>query len=384
VKTVGGTALALSGGGVRAVCFHAGVLKWLAERGELERVNYVSSVSGGSLFVGLVFHAGQLRWPSSREYLDSVFPFVRATLTESSLQSSALRRLLLVPLNWRFVFARANVVARTIEKLWGVTERLRDLPAGPVWAINGTTGETGVRFRIKGTKLGDYETGYASVPDMKIAVAMAISAAFPVGIGPLSLKARGLDWEKREKWDSDEVKKYKPSVRVLHLYDGGLYDNLGLEALFDVGNQVFRVTEGVEYDKIAVSDASPPLLRGRIPFVLSPLRAKRLIDITLAQIRRLRVRSFVSFIRKNPGRGVYIQMGQEATSAIKRLGGSESAAGARLSQMEWLSASEVERAASYKTTLRRVAARDFDLLARHGYETARWNGMLWEEKTSKT
>ncbi|MEF9672493.1 patatin-like phospholipase family protein [Pseudomonas sp. PCH446] len=45
-------ALALSGGGVRAMAFHLGVLKYLAEQQALERLTQISTVSGGSLLVG--------------------------------------------------------------------------------------------------------------------------------------------------------------------------------------------------------------------------------------------------------------------------------------------------------------------------------------------
>ena len=51
-------ALALSGGGFRASIFHLGVLKRLAELGQLPRVDVVSTVSGGSI-VGAFL---ALRW----------------------------------------------------------------------------------------------------------------------------------------------------------------------------------------------------------------------------------------------------------------------------------------------------------------------------------
>ena len=47
-------ALALSGGGVRAAVFHCGVLQRLALDGLLESTTFVSTVSGGSLVVGLI------------------------------------------------------------------------------------------------------------------------------------------------------------------------------------------------------------------------------------------------------------------------------------------------------------------------------------------
>jgi len=386
MKSVHQIGLALSGGGVRAASFHAGVLKWLADCKEIEKVVYLSTVSGGSLFTGLVFHFSGLRWPTSDEYLSIVLPAIREILTEQSLQSTALRNLILKPMNWRYIFTRANVLARTIETLWQVNECLADLPTKPVWALNGTTGETGVRFRVKGTILGDYDTGYTSSPKMKIATAMAISAAFPVGIGPLTLKTRGLRWFKRESWNSEKiVQDYTPPTRIIHLYDGGLYDNLGIEPLFDVGTQTLRTNDGEILDRLIVSDASPPLFRGDIPFILSPFRAKRLIDITLSQIRKLRVRSFVNFIKNHPGSGYYLQIGQDAAAAVRRLGSADSGATQELLAMRWVSAMDATRAANYPTTLSRMKTSDFDLLAQHGYETAKWNHLLWrvgEETTN--
>ena len=55
--------LALSGGGVRAAAFHAGVLRYLAEQKLLEQVVHISSVSGGSLFIGIVFQHSSCCWP---------------------------------------------------------------------------------------------------------------------------------------------------------------------------------------------------------------------------------------------------------------------------------------------------------------------------------
>lgn len=154
-------ALALSGGGVRAMAFHSGVLRYLAEHGKLEAVSDISTVSGGSLLVGLVFARSGMVWPSSADYLAKVFPQVRQTLTTYNLQTRAAVRLLCWPSNWRFIFSRANVFAQTISSGWNIPHRLADLPLHPVWSINGTTAETGKRFRFKGADFGDYELGYA-------------------------------------------------------------------------------------------------------------------------------------------------------------------------------------------------------------------------------
>ena len=44
-------ALALSGGGIRAMVFHLGVLKYLSEQNKLEEISHISTVSGGSFDV---------------------------------------------------------------------------------------------------------------------------------------------------------------------------------------------------------------------------------------------------------------------------------------------------------------------------------------------
>ena len=56
-EDAGGIALVLSGGGFRATLFHLGVLRHLAETGQLARVTHVTSVSGGSILAAhLVLH----------------------------------------------------------------------------------------------------------------------------------------------------------------------------------------------------------------------------------------------------------------------------------------------------------------------------------------
>ena len=56
------------------MAFHLGVLRRMAEQGLLERVSHLSSVSGGSLIVGLVLLENYLKWPSSQAFLDEILP----------------------------------------------------------------------------------------------------------------------------------------------------------------------------------------------------------------------------------------------------------------------------------------------------------------------
>lgn len=366
--------LALSGGGVRAMAFHCGVMRWLAENRQLEDVAHVSTVSGGSLIIGLVLKLSNWRWPRSEQYLTFVRSEVRKALTEIDLQLSAVKRLLL-PSNWRFLLSRANALSQTIERCWGVSARLADLPEMPIWSVNGTTAETGRRFRFKRTVCGDYEIGYADAADFRIADAMAISSAFPVGIGPFVIETNDFAWCKRESWDSppDALEQVRPLFQRLHLYDGGIYDNLGLEPLFDMGTH--RLKDGVDF--VIVSDAGAPLERVSLGWALSPFRAKRIADIALEQTRALRVRSFANFLQANSSAGMYLQLGAEPRSRITAYRAHNEQSAAKLLEENWVDAREIQLAASYPTALHRIEPHAFDRLEQHGYETARWNELLF-------
>lgn len=378
--------LALSGGGVRAAAFHAGVLRYLAEQGLLDKVVHVSSVSGGTLFVGMVFQYGNYQWPGSDKYLRDVLPHVRHTLTTQSLQCSAILRLAFNPLNWRFILSRANVLAQAIRGLWDVKVPLSALRGIPVWSINCTTGETGRRYRFKNGTMGDYELGYADVVDFGLAKAMAISAAFPGGIGPLTIKVKNFQWTKRKYWEAQKSEPYQPPFSHLHLYDGGIYDNLGIEPMFDVGKQSLKKDETLpsQISYLLVSDGGAPFAREGIPHPLNPVRFKRIADIAFDQCRALRVRAFMSFLKKAPAAGAYVGIGAHAVSTIKNFATGQEALAKKLLREDWLSDDDATRAASYSTTLRQLKVSAFDLLERHGYETAKLNMEMMSQACSAT
>lgn len=378
-KSISRIGIAMSGGGIRAAAFHAGVLKWMAEEGLLEKVEHVSTVSGGSLFAGLVFQSVACRWPSSRQYLEEVFPSIRTLLTSKCLQKHFLCRLILNPCNWRFALSRANVLASGIEHFWEVTSLITDLPKRPVWSINATTAENGRRFRFKNGVIGDYEIGYADAEPLKLSEAMSVSAAFPGLIGPFMMNTGQFQWRKREKWDSSMPEMTIPAAyRKIHLYDGGVYDNLGMETFFDMGKQALKIDSGVPIDFLMISDASSPFTRRSIPKALDPRRLLRVVDVLMDQTRSLRVRSFVNFLQKVPESGMYLQLGSNAVACIERY--ARERAGALKDIRPWLDGKDASRASSYKTSLARMRTEDFDLISRNGYETALWNSLVFREQ----
>lgn len=339
-------ALALSGGGVRAMVFHLGVLQFLAERHLLERVCRVSTVSGGSLLVGLMLQENMLRWPSSDTFSSVVLPSLRIKLCTSSLQWGAVRQLRHLR-NWQFLFARANLLALALENEWGVKGRLSDIPAKPEWSVNGTTAETGKRFRFKADSLGDYLLGYAPTGSFPLSSALAMSAAFPGGFGPLKFHAHHFKW-KRRSWEAPAGQEVSVEIgfQHLHLYDGGVYDNLGLEPFFDTGRGKSKLSD----DIIIVSDAGAPLATGFSMGALNPFRLKRVADIMSDQSRALRVRTFAHYLQQVPERGAYLYINTPVSGASP--------------------CDSAEFAANFPTTLRRLKIQEFDRLFEHSYRVA--------------
>jgi len=335
-------ALVLSGGGIRAMIFHAGVLKHLAENQAIESIHRISTVSGGSLLLGLMLHESDYQWPTSSKYLSSIYPALRKKLCAKSLQWGAVRQLMW-PKNWRFLLSRSNLLAKALQDEWGISVGLSALAEVPEWSINGTTAETGRRFRFKHDSLGDYMLGYAAPGNFPLADAIAVSAAFPGGFGPLALHTEKFVWKKRSAWDApiESADITKISHRRLHLYDGGVYDNLGVEPFFDAGRGISK--NGVDF--ILLSDAGAPLSPGFSRFSLNPWRLKRVADIMSDQARALRVRAFMNYLEKDPTRGAYAYIGMPAAENHHIEGAHPS---------------------KFPTTLRRVTQKEFDSISGHG------------------
>ena len=92
-------------------------------------------------------------------------------------------------------------------------------------------------------------------------------------------------------------------------------------------------------------------------------RALRLVDVATDQVRSLRARALVAEFQRGTNEGVYLRLGNTVEKVYGTVGGSAP-------QGETLGADDVAWAASFKTTLRRLKAREFDLLVRHGFEVA--------------
>ena len=105
--------------------------------------------------------------------------------------------------------------------------RLGDLAAiqaggGPKFVIDAANMQTGVSFTFTGEGIGDYKIGYASVPELLVAEAVAASSSFTIAFPPLVLKLdetrfHGGSFERRAPRNAD-LRKLR---RRVVLSDGG-------------------------------------------------------------------------------------------------------------------------------------------------------------------
>jgi len=311
--------LALSGGGIRAAIFHLGVMKFMAEAGIFSQISSISSVSGASMCMGLIFAANENKWPTENGFIKKILPIAREIILKKNIQKAALRRLTFSPIKWN---NRVGVLAKMLEKKWGIFGNLQDLPPFPYWEINCTTFETGGRFRFRRDYMGDNLIGYVQQPKLPISHMIAASAAFPVLIGPYELDTNGLRFTQ----DKFGHEKNASVLKKYTLWDGGVYDNLGLDALHKIGG---ALDEKINF--LIVSNAGAPLDLKNYGRPAQNLR--RLLEISSAQCEALRVREFsANVLRKN--KGLYLKISK-----------------------------------NYPTTLNSPHEKDFDEIFDNGYET---------------
>jgi len=361
--------LALSGGGFRATIYHLGVLARLAEQNRLEQVTFISTVSGGSLCAGLVYAQSGFRWPSSEHYLNVVAPKARELLTTQDLERSLIWRVLTLlfsrPLS--LLETRADDLSDLLKKNWGITINVRDLPEQPRWMINTTCYETGKNWRFERFQMGDYVFGYTADPPVPLGDALAASAGFPGLIGALALDARPHEWFKYRRSspggdsDSREKERIQPPYPQVHLWDGGVYDNLGLEPLH---NFVGGWRQGIDF--LIASDASgKPGPETYQPGIKALFRI--ISGVMMDQIRSLRSRAVIERMINHKDAGGFLQIGNTCEDVLKNSPKKDDIP--RLCPA-CLSAEEAERAEKMETTIRRVTPAEFERLFRHGFEVA--------------
>ncbi len=357
--------LSLSGGGIRAAVFHLGVLLRLAADGRLEDVTALSTVSGGSLVTAAVVTHSGMRWPGSEEFRSSVYPDLRRLITTTALFGfGAVGWRGLLRHNRRLLTDRAGLLALMLRERWQIDGRLSDLPDTPVWYVNATCVETGKNWRFSKREMGDWRFGRHFTPPFSLAEAAAASAGVPYGIGALMLRLPEQGWYRTDPATGKALEPCAPTSTTVRLWDGGAYENLGLEALYKPGGPLRSC------GFLICSDASGPLK----PPGPGPLRSllkgqlwsPRLFDVASDQIRALRSRMVIGDFDRGSVRGAYLRMGNTVRDIDLRIGRRREPHEYDAFQPD----EEGRLALAQPTDLNSLSPPLFDRIARHGFEVA--------------
>ncbi|MDR2043807.1 MAG: patatin-like phospholipase family protein [Clostridium sp.] len=330
--------LALSGGGIRAALFHFGVLRFLAERKCLENISCVSTVSGAGLGVSLILAKNNFLWPSSEAFVESVLPPAMETVLGRDLQETLRRLYRLQP-----DVGLDILLAKALEAEWGIRASLQDVDPALCWVINAVTFETGGNFRFTRQYMGEAQLGYALRPDFPVSTAVAVSAAYPLplvsdfpSIGPHTLDMRPYQWHKEPVPGGNRPDGNCRPRSFCHLWDGGVYDNLGLEALYADGS----LLRGLDF--LIVSDASKPLTECVYTDGEPSQNEARVWDISADRLNRTLIRDLLCNVT-GKGKGAYIRIGKPAAYYPTTLAAPSKEAAAMLVQNGYESAQKALR-----------------------------------------
>lgn len=248
--------LAFSGGGTRAACLSYGVLKELkntklpgSSRTVLEEVDIISTVSGGS-FTGAYYAL----------FGDRIFADFETKFLKRNIQGELAGKVI-NPYNWFRLaspyFSRIDLAAELYDQTVFDSASFAVLASRakrPYLIINATNLYQGARFEFTDSQFRYLGSDIGSYP---VSRAVAASSAFPFLLSPISLvnyaKPPGYKISKK---DRNALKDYWYNKRTyygvynntiygepgdghldhpyMHLMDGGLADNIGLRAIYDL------------------------------------------------------------------------------------------------------------------------------------------------------
>ena len=270
--------LALSGGGFRAGAFHLGVLRALHDRGVLDHVEVLSTVSGGSLIGAMWAYSDDdfvtfdrkvtdllgsgLNWRIARRvFVSRRTPQIlvsaiasgvgRVTATTGTAARHIARWLIRrprtnrsepLPRQW---MNRTTAVRDVFTRILGdspISEPKRELHV----ILNACDLRSGSAFRFGSVESGCSRYGRLTDNDVPVSLAVAASAAYPVALPALEVR-----------WSFTD-RNGTTSQRLL-LTDGGVFDNLGTSALEPDRNPAYS-TNVHPVDYIISADAGHGLM----------------------------------------------------------------------------------------------------------------------------
>jgi NTE family protein len=250
--------------------FHSGALRRLNEFGLLGVANRFSTVSGGSIASAVLGSRwSNLSWDAAG--VATNFDTVEQPIYDLAGNTIDVRSGLAAAVPFR---SAADVLSRSYDRLLFGNASLQNLPDSPRFTFNSTNFSTGSLFRWSKEYGADYMTGTIFNPEVSIADIVAASSAFPPFLSPMTIRVPGTLVDH----DTQEPILHPPDR--LTLTDGGVYDNLALQA-------------AESFHTVLASDGGAPLDYSASPrrnWLSQSLRTVHLID---RQVRALRRRNLV-------------------------------------------------------------------------------------------
>jgi NTE family protein len=250
----------------------------------------ITSVSGGSITSGVLAS----RWPQLKFDGDGRAGNL-GDLVVAPLRAFCARNIdVLAGLIGALPFVSgADITCKRYRKYLFGNATLQDIPEGdavPRFVFYATSLQTGVSVRFSRKRVGDYKVGELPAPKIGLAEVVAASSAFPPVLSPMTIKTDPAKWRDL----SGTTFFGDPAYRErLILTDGGVYDNMGLEAIWD------------RYETVLVSDAGAPLVANSKAAGDWANLTKRTIDILTEQTRALRKRQLISELMSTLPKGAY-------------------------------------------------------------------------------
>lgn len=206
-------AIAISGGGSRSANFSAACLFELQRVGLMPYVDYISTVSGGSLTGAYYCSHSDEDWNPANVQSKLSFRFAADAVGNSSLAFWNAIALAVSPKN------RSDILAESFDQVlfkdWRRSMTFSDLRGDrPRLLINATDLQSGRRFVFTNESFDELNSDLSAYP---LAYAVTASSAVPIVLHPVTLQ----DY-------STIFRQYR------HLIDGGVSDNLGVQTLAEM------------------------------------------------------------------------------------------------------------------------------------------------------
>jgi predicted acylesterase/phospholipase RssA len=224
--------IAISGGGSRSANFAAATFFQLQRQGILQRADYLSSVSGGSMTAAYYCLHGEDRWNPAVVQEKMTHHFATDIIVTALLPWNALA---LWTTDWDSSDILADAFDKHLFSRGGKSLTFADLrPDRPRLLINATDLQSGKRFVFCNESFDELNSDLSKFP---VAHAVAASGAFPVVIHDKTLRDFSTTFE-----------------QYRHFIDGGVADNLGIQTLVEVyeTQNAPRPDAAVPYPKGAV------------------------------------------------------------------------------------------------------------------------------------